>query len=224
MFYDCALTWWRWCAMLMLLPFFRMCKGCKIVSLFRENRYLPVAVLCFFGASRRIWIFENFPFRAFHFSTVFSDGWSCWLRRDRVLKFHFLSALPWESHRVKVLNKKIDVLSRGTITAGKSLCFLHLIEARGVFQFTPQRVLKRIFFAVRQLEAFLVRHYLRISRHFWLCVIARREFFRARKWDEVEPETLQIQWAKWKFANPNQVKVRHAIFRCTIMSILQCAV
>jgi hypothetical protein len=44
---------------------------------------------------------------------------------------------------VKVLNKKIDVLSCGNIKV-----FLHLIESpRGVFQFTQERVLKRIFFA-----------------------------------------------------------------------------
>lgn len=68
--------------------------------------------------------------------------------------------------------------------------FLSALRRRVFPIYSKARAERLSFCVVRQLEAFLVRHYLRISRHFWLCVIARarnqkkKRIILQRKWTE----------------------------------------
>lgn len=90
--------------------------------------YLPLPLL---GALE---CFRNLQLLRFHLSTAFTDSKLGSRSRARI------SFLPWESRRVKVLNRKIDVLSRGEINF--QLC----TQIRGVFPIYSKARVEKDFF------------------------------------------------------------------------------
>ena len=153
---------------------FRMCKGCKIVLLISGKCYLPVALWGSWSVLenyRKFWNFRSVIFISRRYLRKARS--SLW--HDRVLEFHFLSALCLrKSHRVKVLNKKIDVLSCENI----EFSCIWTKPASSFPIYSRARVEKDFC----QLEAFLVCHYLRISRHFRLCDRAWKFKSKRKKW------------------------------------------
>lgn len=195
--------------------FLGMCKGWKIVSLFRDEKQQSALLLG--GSKVCVRKFSLIFFRDSRRESSFLHGVYGWLEAKpgrwsrAIVSF---SLLRWESHRVKVLNTKIDVLSRGNITAKSYFSLSVDGKASGVFQFTQKRVLKRIFqiFCVSpawgfsgsplfaDIAALLVVH----DRMWTVEGTMWSEFPEGNEWKFLEEKTEKWQserqsfWTRWK--------------------------